>query len=127
MMARYRRILGLRGRTPEDGSEHEAMGSHSVTEWCIKRAQFPFVLTLGGYCAAALFAAHRFLMAAMIAFRPAAESFRFLGAAEVPAPDCRLESAHLLRCASAIRARLAALIFRRLCFSGSGAAAFSTA
>src|ERR1039458_943077 len=54
----------------------------------------------------------------MIALLPAAESFRLgLGAAS----EVFLGAAHLLRCASAMRARAAALIFRRLRFGDSGA------
>jgi hypothetical protein len=76
------------------------------------------------FAASARFSAHRFLVAAMIAFRPAAESLRFgLGTAS----DAFLEAAHLLRCASPIRARAAALIFRRLGFNDSGTAAGSPA
>jgi hypothetical protein len=76
------------------------------------------------FAASARFNAHRFFVAAMIAFLPAAESFRFglettLGVA--PA-DAALEAAHLFRCASAIAFLPAALIFRRLRFGGSGAA-----
>jgi hypothetical protein len=71
------------------------------------------------FAASARFSAHRFLVAAMIALRPAAESLRFgLGTGS----DASLETAHLLRCASAMRARAAALIFRRLGFGDSGTA-----
>ena len=63
----------------------------------------------------------------MIAFLPAADSFR-LGLGDSCAAfgsDCFFDSAHLFRCASAMRARAAALIFRRLRFGGSAVAAGS--
>ena len=65
-------------------------------------------------------AAQRRFVASMIAFRPAALSFRFFraGATEDPAPVCFLVSAHLFRWAAAILARAAADI-RRL--TGVGA------
>lgn len=75
--------------------------------------------------ASARFSAQRFFVAAMIAFLPAAESFRLaLGAAAgSDGAEGFLDPAHLLRCASAMRARAAALILRRLRFVGAGAAA----
>jgi len=54
----------------------------------------------------------RFLVAAMIARLPAAESFRF-GFGASGATCCFLDSAHLFRCAAAIAALPALLIFRR--------------
>src|ERR1035438_7475978 len=59
----------------------------------------------------------------MIAFLPAAESLRLgLGAAAgVEGCDGFLDAAHLLRCASAMRARAAGLIFRRLRLGAFGA------
>src|ERR1700693_5343016 len=58
--------------------------------------------------AAARTNAQRFLVASMILFRPAALSFRFgFWASDLAAcgaaPDCFLASAHLFRCASAMR------------------------
>src|SRR5208283_24875 len=61
----------------------------------------------------ARFAAHRFLVAAMMARRPAAESFRF-GFGAGAAAGFFLDSAHLFRCAAAIAALPALLILRRL-------------
>jgi len=63
----------------------------------------------------------------MIAFLPAADSFRFgLGAASGAATTAPLlDAAHLLRCASAMALLPAALIFRRFFFGSSGAAAGS--
>src|SRR5215475_8321551 len=60
--------------------------------------------------AAARFAAHRFLSAATIAARPAADSFRFgfLAALLVGAPAAAFCSAHLCRWAAAIARRPAA-------------------
>ena len=71
--------------------------------------------------ASARFSAQYFFVAAMIDLLPAAESFRLgLGAAAgVEGCDGFLDAAHLLRCASAMRARAAALIFRRLRFGAS--------
>jgi hypothetical protein len=67
------------------------------------------------FCAART-AAHRRLVASMIAFRPAALILRFLRTgADVPsdpAPPARL-AAHLFRCAAAILPRAAADIRRR--------------
>jgi hypothetical protein len=76
------------------------------------------------FVASARFAAQRFLAAATIARLPAAESFRF-GFAAAGAACGFFDSAHLFRCASAIRARPAALMPRRLRFAGSGATAVS--
>ena len=79
------------------------------------------------FAASARFSAHRFFVAAMIAFLPAAESFR-LGLGDASGGDgsaAFLEAAHLFRCASAIAFLPAALIFRRLRFGGSGVAAGS--
>jgi hypothetical protein len=72
--------------------------------------------------------AQRALVAAMIAFLPAAESFRFFfGVSGVTDfkddSDCLLDKAHRFFCASPIRFRAAALSFRRLRFCGSGVAA----
>jgi hypothetical protein len=55
-------------------------------------------------------AAQRRFVASMIAFRPAALSFRFLraGAAGGAVPPCFLAAAHRFRCAAAILARAAA-------------------
>jgi CheY-like chemotaxis protein len=72
--------------------------------------------------ASARFAAQRFLVAAMIARLPAAESFRF-GFGASCAAWCFLDSAHLFRCAAAIAALPALLIFRRLRRGDSEAAA----
>lgn len=79
------------------------------------------------FAAAALFAAHRFFVAAIIAAFPAADSLRFgfkgsgLTGADLDS-GWSLALAHLLRCASPIRFRAAALIWRRLPFGASGAA-----
>jgi hypothetical protein len=77
------------------------------------------------FAASARFNAHRFFVAAMIAFLPAAESFRFglEAASEAGNSAAVLEAAHLFRCASAIAFLPAALIFRRFCIAGFGAAA----
>jgi hypothetical protein len=82
---------------------------------------------LSYWALAALTASHRFFVAAMIAFLPAAESFRLgLGAAAGAGGSVAfLEAAHLLRWASPMRFRAAAPIFRRLRVAGSGAAAGS--
>ncbi|HEY1219366.1 MAG: hypothetical protein ABSE42_05205 [Bryobacteraceae bacterium] len=63
--------------------------------------------------ASARLAAQRFLVAAMMARLPAAESFRF-GFGATGAASCFLDSAHLFRCAAAIAALPALLILRRL-------------
>jgi hypothetical protein len=70
------------------------------------------------FFAAARFAAHIFFVAAMIAFRPAAESFRLGFGACSP-----LIFAHLAFCAKAIFRRAAALNFLRLPGVASGVAA----
>jgi hypothetical protein len=67
----------------------------------------PDGLLIGGYfsaCFAALTAAQRFLVAAMIAFRPAALSFRFLGFAATTCSGSAtcFSLAYLARCARAI-------------------------
>ncbi|MGD0870425.1 MAG: hypothetical protein ABSB88_12785 [Bryobacteraceae bacterium] len=79
------------------------------------------VFFVSALVASARFSAQRFFVAAMIVFLPAAESLRLgLGAASgVEFQDVFLDAAHLLRCASAMRARAAALIFRRLRFGAS--------
>jgi hypothetical protein len=68
-------------------------------------------------------AAHRFFVAATIAARPALLSFRLgLGAASgADSSVAFLDSAQRFPCASAMRFRAAALIFRRLCFGTAGA------
>jgi hypothetical protein len=74
---------------------------------------------------AARFNAQRFLVAATIAALPARLSFRFgFGASDVAGVGLTafFEAAHLARCAAAILARPAALIFRRLCVFNSGVA-----
>ena len=69
------------------------------------------------FAATALFNAHRFLLAAMIAFLPAADSFRLgFGASGLDLDDSPFILAHLSRCAAAMWARPAALILRRLRF-----------
>jgi len=77
------------------------------------------------FAASALFNAHRFFVAAIIAFLPAAESFRLglCAASGAGGSAAFLDAAQRFRCASAIRARLAALILLRLRFCGSGATA----
>src|SRR5437870_699536 len=83
------------------------------------------LLNLGGYAFAtlALCKRQRFLVAAMIAFLPAAESWRLgFGASGVAFDDSPFSLAHLFRCAAAIRARPAALILRRLRFGASDGA-----
>src|SRR5215831_18316652 len=70
-----------------------------------------FLATTAAGFATARFAAHRFFNAATMAARPAALSFRLrLGGCGVAGSDVPLIAAHLLRCASAIRFRPAALI-----------------
>src|ERR1017187_8434209 len=71
---------------------------------------------------AARFSAQRFLVAAMIARLPAAESFRF-GFVASGAAGRFLDSAHLFRCAAAIAALPALLILRRLRWGNSEVAA----
>ena len=71
---------------------------------------------------AARFSAQRFLVAAMIARLPAAESFRF-GFGASGAAGRFLDSAHLFRCAAAIAALPALLILRRLRWGNSEVAA----
>src|SRR5450756_891379 len=73
----------------------------------------------------ARFNAQRLLLAAEMAFRPAALSFRLGFGFSVDSPACFLDSAHLFRCASAIAFLPAALIFRRLPFLGPGVVAGS--
>ncbi len=71
------------------------------------------LFAVAAFCALTL--AQRAFVAAMIACLPAAESFRlgFVVALEAgAAPACFFAAAHLCRCASAILARAAALIFR---------------
>src|SRR5664279_4461580 len=90
---------------------------------------FLAVAFLAGVAVAVAFlAAHRFLRAATIAALPAAESLRFGLAAtgEARAADEPLDTAHRLRCASAMRFRAAALLFLRLVVGTSGAVAGST-
>ena len=59
-------------------------------------------------------AAHRFLVASLMALKPAADIFRFLGLAGVAGcACCCFCAAHLARCAAAILARPALLIVRR--------------
>lgn len=80
------------------------------------------------FAASVLFSAQRFFVAAMIARLPAAESFR-LGLGSAFRGDGRevfRDAAHRFRCDSAIRTRLASLIFRRLRFAGSAVAPVST-
>ena len=63
-------------------------------------------------------AAQRRFVASMIAFRPAALSFRFLrGTLDEGTPACFLDAAHLFRWAAAILARAAADI---RCLTGMG-------
>src|SRR5947209_2676446 len=81
-----------------------------------RKCGYPFAASLR-------FSAQRRLVAAIIAFLPAAESFRLaLGASadDATGADFAFDSAHLLRCASAIRFRPAALIFRRFEFGTAG-------
>jgi hypothetical protein len=55
-------------------------------------------------------------VASLIAFKPAAENFRFLGFAGVAGCACCFFcAAHLALCAAAILARPALLIVRRFC------------
>lgn len=74
----------------------------------------------------ARFNAQRFFVAATIALLPAAESFRFgFETASGAGLSAAFLAAHLFRCASAIAFLPAALIVRRFCCGGSGAAAVS--
>jgi hypothetical protein len=77
-----------------------------------------FFATTGTAAAAAFFAAQRFLSAATIAALPAALSLRCGFAVPVldGDPGWPLDSAQRFRCASPMRFRTAALIFRRLPF-----------
>ena len=88
-----------------------------------------FAAALAAMAASALTLAQRFLLASAMAFLPAAESFRFgfgaSGATGDDGADCFFDSAHRFRCASPMRFRAAALIFRLLPFGASGAAAVS--
>lgn len=79
------------------------------------------------FSAVAWNAAHRFFVAAEIAFLPAELILRFgiVVTASASDSDRPLDSAHRFRCASPIRFRAAALIFRRLPFDISGVAAGS--
>jgi len=67
----------------------------------------------------------------MIRFIPSALILRFgfgaSGAAGAAGADCRFDSAHLFRCASAMDRRPAALSFRRLRFGGAGGGAAGAA
>src|ERR1700683_2731931 len=81
---------------------------------------------LGYFFAAARLAAHIFLVAATISALPAALSLRFflvpgfgVGGADALGSDLPLAAAHLLRWASAMALRPAALIFRRGRFVGT--------
>jgi hypothetical protein len=81
------------------------------------------------FFAAARLAAHIFFVAAMITALPAALSFRFFfvagfgaGVADALGSESRLTPAHLLRWASAMALRAAALTFRRAGFAGAGGA-----
>jgi hypothetical protein len=69
--------------------------------------------------ASARFSSRRFLVVATIAALPARPSFRFGFDLATAAQAAFLDSAHLFRCDSAILARPAALILRRLRFAGS--------
>lgn len=100
--------------------------SHIPAPYPTQRPVFGRVRYFAGFpdrafAASALFSAHRFFVAAMIARLPAAESFR-LGLAAASGVEVFLDAAHLLRCASAMRARAAALIFRRSRIGDSDAA-----
>ena len=66
----------------------------------------------------ALFAAHLFFSAATMAALPAALSLRLGMAVTLDAVSALLLVAHRMRCASPIRLRVAALIFRRVRFCG---------
>ena len=71
----------------------------------------------------ALYSAQRFFVASMMRFRPAALSFRFLVAGFADGASLTFfAAAYLLRCASAIRARVSALNRRRLRAGGASAA-----
>ena len=86
---------------------------------CIRRLSTYFLDTVffarfvAGSAAAALFAAHRFFVAAMIAALPSGLSLRFAFFAGW-ATACSFVAAHLFRWASATAARPAALIPRFL-------------
>jgi hypothetical protein len=74
---------------------------------------------LVSFAFAALIAAHLFLVAAMIASRPAADSLRpLLGASDVTASACFF-AVHLFLCASPMRFRAAKLIMFRFPVSGT--------
>jgi hypothetical protein len=123
--ARKNRLKGLPGDVAKAGLATATPGDDGRVIWCYRHGRAGSRPAYVAFAASARFNAHRFFVAAMIAFLPAAESFRFglettLGVA--PA-DAALDAAHLFRCASAIAFLAAALIFRRLCFGSSGAAA----
>jgi hypothetical protein len=101
-------------------------GSGALHRYCLTAAFFWVVFFAGcGVAASARFNAHRRLVAATIAALPARLSFRLgLGAASAPNGSATFfDAAHLFRCASAMRARAAALIFlRRFRVGASGLA-----
>ena len=72
---------------------------------------------VASYLAAALFAAQRFFVAAIILARPAALSFRLGFFADAGSDDSAFDAAHRFRCASPMALRAAALIFRRGCLA----------
>jgi hypothetical protein len=104
-----------------------------LTAWKVSVAVFCVTAFFAGllaavyvaFAASARFNAQRLLVAAEMAFRPAALSFRLGFGFSVDSPACFLVSAHLFRCASAIAFLPAALIFRRLRFVGPGVVAGS--
>jgi hypothetical protein len=89
-------------------------------------AAFYFPAAFSRCALAALTAAHRFFVASMIRFRPAALSLRLgFGASCVGGSVAFLAAAHLLRCASAMAFLPAALIFFRFRIEGAAVAAAS--
>ena len=97
--------------------DRSARVRHPATSFAVNRPGGAGSLTPcgGGYFPYAfLNAAQRRFVASIIAFRPAALSFRFAraGAVDEAAPVCFLDSAHLFRWAAAILARAAADILR---------------
>lgn len=88
------------------------------------RAGVDLLAAASALAVSARFIAQRRLVASLMAVRPAADILRFdLEGSGVAASAWTLDAAHLLRCASAIAFRPAALIFRRLRLAGSGVAA----
>jgi len=117
--------IGAGPRNPHPNFRSGLVGSAgSVKATSGTRLLRPTAAYFPVFALAALTTAHRFFVAVMIAFLPAAESFRlgFGAAFGAEGRAAFLEAAHLLRCASAIAFLPAALIFLRFRFDGSDVA-----